>query len=116
MGPDIGRSGSGPPAVRTFGWSRMHHGAMSISAAQADAFYKEVLEHGEVWTIRDAGGFPAPEADGVRAMLFWSLASRAQRVIDAVSAYAGFDAVALPGWMAFPLVAGTGTRWDPSRA
>ena len=34
---------------------------MSASAAQADAFYREALEHQLVWGIRDADGFPAPE-------------------------------------------------------
>ena len=65
--------------------------AMSTSALQADAFYEEVLREGGVWTIRDAGGYPAPNtAEGGRAMPFWSLQSRAELVLKNVPAYAGF--------------------------
>lgn len=47
---------------------------MNLSAAQAERFYTEALRHSGVWAIRDAGGYPAPEnADGGRAMPFWSL-------------------------------------------
>ena len=79
---------------------------MTVSAAQADAFYKEVLAHGEVWGIRDVDGFPAPRSDGRRAMPFWSSRSRAQRVIDSVEAYQSFKVVSLPleQWR---------TRWLP---
>ena len=73
-----------------------HHDSVSISAAHADAFYDEVVSRGEVWGIRDEGGFPAPESDGSRAMPFWSTRSRAQRVIDNVEAYQGFEVTALP--------------------
>lgn len=73
-----------------------HHDFVSISAAHAEAFYEEALRHGEVWGIRDEGGFPAPESDGRRAMPFWSTQSRAQRVIDNVEAYQGFEVIALP--------------------
>jgi hypothetical protein len=71
--------------------------AVSISAAHADAFYSESSDAGEVWTVRDDGGFLAPEtADGVRAMPFWSKRSRAERVVSAAPAYAGFKVVAVP--------------------
>jgi hypothetical protein len=44
---------------------------MSTSAAQAAAFYTEVVREGSVWTIRDAGGYPAPQTvDGNRAQPF----------------------------------------------
>lgn len=70
---------------------------MTISAAQADAFYREAAEAGEVWSVTDAGGFPAPHGtDGARAMPFWSKRSRAERVVAAVPAYAGFEVVAIP--------------------
>jgi hypothetical protein len=72
-----------------------HHDFVSISAVHADAFYAEAVSHGEVCGIRDADGFPAPESDGRRAMPFWSTQSRAQRVIDNVEAYEGFEVVAL---------------------
>lgn len=70
---------------------------MSISAAHANAFYKEVLQAGEVWAIRDSGGFPAPEnADGQRVMPFWSLRSRAEKVIGAAVAYVDFMPESIP--------------------
>ena len=80
---------------------------MSTAAAQADAFYREVLEGGRVYGVRDAGGFPAPMTSaGVRAMPFWSKRSRAQRIIDNVGAYAGMEVVehALAEWL---------ERWVP---
>lgn len=67
---------------------------MRTSAAQAAAFYQEVLRAGSVWTIRDAGGYPAPpDASGEPAQPFWSLRSRAERVVQRVPAYAGFEVV-----------------------
>ena len=69
---------------------------MSISAAHADAFYTEVLRTKTVWGIRDADGFPAPDSGGHRAMPFWSAESRAQRIIEQVEAYQGFEVVSLP--------------------
>ena len=64
---------------------------MSTSAAQAKHFFDEVLKDGQVWTIRDDAGFPAPPgSSGVRAMPFWSLESRAQKVIASVDAYRSF--------------------------
>jgi Protein of unknown function (DUF2750) len=79
---------------------------MSLSAAHTAAFRREVPQEGRVWSIRDAGGFPAPRAgDGTRAMPFWSKQSRAQRVVGAVEAYRGFEVVEIPlrdwldGWL-----------------
>ncbi|MEV4706458.1 DUF2750 domain-containing protein [Actinoplanes sp. NPDC049316] len=70
---------------------------MSLSAAHAAAFRREVPQEGRVWSIRDAGGFPAPrDGDGTRAMPFWSKQSRAQRVVTAVEAYRGFEVVDIP--------------------
>lgn len=64
---------------------------MSQAAAQASTFYREVALHGSVWTIADTGGYPAPRtSSGQRAQPFWSLRSRAERVIATVPAYAGF--------------------------
>ena len=68
---------------------------MSVSAAQAEAFYQEVLRAGEVWAIRDGAGFPAPLTPEGRAMPFWSARSRAMKVIDNVDAYEGFEPVQL---------------------
>ena len=69
---------------------------VSISAAQADAFYTEVLRSDTVWGIRDADGFPAPDSGGHRAMPFWSAESRARRIIERVEAYRAFEVVSLP--------------------
>ena len=70
---------------------------MSVSAAHASAFYAEAAEHHCVWGIRDRDGFPAPlNGDGERTMPFWSLRSRAERVVSTVAAYAGFEVVEVP--------------------
>lgn len=64
---------------------------MSTAAAQTKHFFNEVLKVGLVWTIRDDEGFPAPpNSSGERAMPFWSLESRAQKVIGSVDAYRNF--------------------------
>ena len=60
---------------------------MSARAAQADALYREVVEHSSLWGVCDTDGFPAPGTPEVRAMPFWSLASRAERIVAAVPAY-----------------------------
>ncbi len=70
---------------------------VTVSGAQADAFYEEVLSGGEVWTVKDANGIPAPVGtDGARAMPFWSKRSRAARVIDNVPAFDGFEPTPVP--------------------
>lgn len=79
---------------------------MSISAAQADAFYREALQHETVWSIRDARGFPAPETPEGRAMPFWSSKARATRIVEAVPAYRGFEVVSIP-------LADWRSRWLP---
>ena len=67
---------------------------MSASASQAAAFYREVAKENKLWTVRDAGGFPAPKgSDGTRAFPFWSSRSRAETIIKSVPAYAGFTPV-----------------------
>lgn len=71
-------------------------GHVSTSAAQADAFYREVVNRGEVWAIRDVDGFPAPESSDRRAMPFWSEESRALKIVERVQAYQGFEVVSLP--------------------
>lgn len=74
---------------------------MSQSASQAHAFYRDVARDRRLWTIRDAGGYPAPmNPDGLRAMPFWSTLSRAQRIIERVPAYQGFEPVEL-SWRDF---------------
>jgi hypothetical protein len=63
---------------------------MTQAAAQATAFYQEVARNGNVWTIKDAFGIPAPASADGRAMPFWSSLARAERVVKTVPAYAGF--------------------------
>lgn len=64
---------------------------MSNAASQAAAFYRDVAGHRRVWTVRDAGGYPAPMTSrGVRAQPFWSSESRVRRNIAAVPHYRGF--------------------------
>lgn len=70
---------------------------MSVSAAHATFFYEEIVKNGDVWAIRDAGGLPAPlNRDGDRSMPFWSLRSRAERLIANVSDYRVFEPMAIP--------------------
>lgn len=65
---------------------------MNIAAPQSAAFFDEIVAHGAVWAIRDEGGFPAPRTrSGERAMPFWSLESRARKIIDSVAAYESFQ-------------------------
>ena len=72
-------------------------GIMTVSAAQAGAFYREVVKGGVVYAVRDAAGFPAPlTSSGQRAMPFWSKRSRAQKVVDTVAAYGSLEVVAIP--------------------
>ncbi len=69
----------------------------SQSAAQAAEFFREVERDRQVWAVRDDGGFPAPmNGSGERAMPFWSLATRALRIIETCPAYAGLRTVAIP--------------------
>lgn len=69
---------------------------MSTAAAQADAFYTEVLETDSVWTVQDAEGIPAPiAAEGYRSMPFWSLRSHAERVVATVPEYRTFEVTEL---------------------
>ncbi|WP_342430116.1 DUF2750 domain-containing protein [Neobacillus sp. FSL H8-0543] len=66
---------------------------MSQSSAQWSAFIKEIIEHRKVWTIRDEGGIPtSTNIDGETSMPFWSLKSRAEKIIENVTAYNGFQA------------------------
>ena len=70
---------------------------MSQAASQAAAFCEQSLKNGAVWTLRDEGGFPAPEnRDGRRAQPFWSSRSRVERIIKNVPAYSGFEPVEVP--------------------
>ena len=69
---------------------------MTQAGAQASAFYREVALHGSVWSLRDAGGIPAPEGDAARSMPFWSSRKRVETIIASVPAYAGFQPFQVP--------------------
>lgn len=76
---------------------------MSLSGAHKAAFRREVLQDGQVYSIRDGEGYPAPaDEQGRRAVPFWSKPTRARRAIDQVSAYQGFEvmSVELDDWLA----------------
>jgi hypothetical protein len=63
---------------------------VSVAAAQAEAFRREVRRDQIVWTLVEDGEFIAPhKPDGTRAMPFWSLRSRADRITGTVTAYQG---------------------------
>lgn len=69
---------------------------MTQSAAPADAFFTQVVGLDQVWALRDDDGFLAPaNADGQRAMPFWSSRERAERVVNTVPAYQHFAVVGL---------------------
>jgi hypothetical protein len=77
---------SGAPECETPG--------VTVSAAQAAAFYRELAKHRSAWTIRDRVGYPAPlNAEGRRAQPFWSTRSRTERIIANVVAYRDFEPV-----------------------
>lgn len=58
---------------------------LTQSAAQWDAFMKETVKNRKVWTIKDEDGFPtSTNIDGKTSMPFWSLRSRAEKVIENV--------------------------------
>lgn len=89
---------------------------MSVSAAQAAAFYRELAKRGSVWTIRDGDGYPAPlgyhgpQGDQPRrAQPFWSTRSRAEGIIANVAAYRNFEAVEID-------VAAFRAKWLPDMA
>jgi len=74
---------------------------MSNAASQAAAFYRDVAAARRVWTVRDAGGYPAPETNsGRRVQPFWSSRSRVGRIIASVPAYRGFEPEEIP-WADF---------------
>jgi len=98
---------------------------VTVSAAQADAFYRETLRDGLVWTVRDKGGYPAPLIDGERRVQpFWSSRSRVENTIARVSAYQGMEPVEielaawrerwLPGLQRDGLL--VGLNWSGERA
>ena len=70
---------------------------MSQAASQAAAFYRDAVKSRTVWTLRDAGGYPAPKnRDGIRTQPFWSSRSRAEKIVSSVTAYAGFEVIEVP--------------------
>ena len=74
---------------------------MSQAAAQAAAFYREVADTGILWTIRDDAGFPAPLTQGgKRALPFWSSRARAEKIVNTVAAYSGFQVLPV-SWQEF---------------
>ena len=98
---------------------------MSQAASQAAAFYRDVAKNRSLWTVEDAGGYPAPmTSSGQRAQPFWSTRARAEKIISTVEAYAGFVPVEIqwdrfceiwvPGLTEDGLL--MGLNWSGSRA
>jgi len=80
---------------------------MSNAASHAHAFYRQVADEKKVWTVKDAGGFPAPmNSEGKRAQPFWSSLSRVELIRKNVPAYADFEPHEI-SWDAFR------DRWLP---
>jgi hypothetical protein len=53
---------------------------VSVSGAQAAAFFREIVQTHTVWWVRDEGGSPTPVASSGRpAFPYWSSETRAQR-------------------------------------
>ena len=75
---------------------------MSVSAAQAAVFYREVAESLRLWTIQDAKGFPTSGG----AQPFWSSLSRTNAILSKVPTYAAFTPVEI-SWSDFC------NRWAP---
>lgn len=74
---------------------------MSQAGSQAWAFYREVANTRVLWTVRDAGGYPAVlTASGERAQPFWSSRSRVEKIIASVPAYSIFEPSKI-SWAAF---------------
>lgn len=74
---------------------------MSTSSITAQNFYQEVAKYEKVYTIKDAGGFPAPNTlAGRRSQPFWSSATKAEKIITNVPAYKNFELVEL-SWYEF---------------
>jgi hypothetical protein len=83
---------------------------MTESALEAAAFYRNVATHRRLWTLRDAGGFPAPRtASGQRAQPFWSTRTLAEWFMQTVPAYRGLEVVEVT-WEEFR------ERWIPGFA
>ena len=98
---------------------------MSVSAAHAAAFRREIATDRQVWTVLEDGSYVAPhKPDGTRAMPFWSKGSRAKLVVDQVPAYHGLAIVSfeLAPWLTelLPWLAQqdilVGVNWSGERA
>ncbi|NOU75702.1 DUF2750 domain-containing protein [Paenibacillus sp. LMG 31458] len=65
---------------------------MSQASAQYHAFIKEILSNKRVWTVKDEQGFPSStNSNGETTIPFWSMKSRAEKVIEDVPAYSKFQ-------------------------
>jgi hypothetical protein len=83
---------------------------MTESSLEAAAFYRNVATHRRLWTLRDAGGYPAPvTASGQRAQPFWSTRKLAEWFMQTVPAYRGLEVVEV-AWDEFR------DRWIPGFA
>jgi hypothetical protein len=64
---------------------------MVLASVHYYQFVKEICRTKVLWSIKDAGGFPAPrDAHGKRVMPFWSTLELANAIIARNRAYAAF--------------------------
>jgi Protein of unknown function (DUF2750) len=72
---------------------------MSQSAAQAAAFFRDVVRDRMVWFVRDDQGQPAPKtSSGQRACPFWSSRGRAARAAEIWGGSLRPDSTPLDAW------------------
>ena len=65
---------------------------MSQATEQWSAFINEIIKHRKIWTISDEVGIPtSTNIDGETSMPFWSLKSRAEKILGKVPDYNGFQ-------------------------
>ncbi|BCJ35717.1 hypothetical protein Athai_32200 [Actinocatenispora thailandica] len=68
---------------------------MSTSGAQAAAFFREIVRHPVVWSVRDDEGGPTwPSASGGQVVPYWSSEVRVKRAVAIWGAR--FRAVSMP--------------------
>jgi len=69
---------------------------MSVAAAQASAFYEQVVKDGSVFTFLDDGSFLVFPIHGKEVVPFWSSRTRVQKVQSRHPEYAGYTIHEIP--------------------
>src|SRR3954462_14771969 len=64
---------------------------MVLASVHYYQFVKDICRTKVLWSIKDAGGFPAPrDAHGTRGMPFWSSIEVAKAFVSKTGAYSAF--------------------------